>query len=43
MSQLDKLIIQILELSSDLRFDEIKKVYIKMVKKIIEGDENEKE
>ena len=80
MSQIDKLIAQILCLSQDLRFNEvkkvlelygykmfsphsgsshytfrkpnsmpitipknepIKKVYIKMVKKIIEGDENE--
>ena len=43
MSKWDKLLSQIRNLSGDLRFDELRKVYVEMVRDIVEGEEKKNE
>ena len=38
MSQWDKLLKRICSLSNDMRFDELKKVYVEMVKDVVESE-----
>lgn len=39
MSQWDKLLDKVRRLSPDLRFEELKKVYIEMVREVVEREE----
>ena len=39
MSKWDKLLYRIKTLSADLRFEELKKVYVEMVKTVVESEE----
>ena len=43
MSKWDKLIARICGLSKDLRFDELRKVYVEMVRQVIESEEKKHE
>ena len=43
MSKWDKLIARICNLSRDLRFTELQKVYVVMVRKVVESEEKENE
>lgn len=43
MSEWDKMIARICGLSKDLRFDELRKVYVEMVRQVIEREEKKHE